>query len=81
LKQSIYKESPKYNKKRYKKYYKCSTVIGGKLNSYDSILHHWNARYLLGDIMSKIAYTEEEVISEFTLAYLADSKFYKVKYY
>ena len=23
-----------------KKYYKCSTVIGGKLNSYDSILHH-----------------------------------------
>ena len=64
-----------------KKYYKCSTVIGGKLNSYDSPLQHWNARYLLGDIMSKIAYTEEEVISEFTLAYLEDTQFYKAKYY
>ena len=31
--------------------------------------------------MSKIAYTEEEVISEFTLAYLEDTQFYKAKYY
>ena len=64
-----------------KKYFDCSTITGVELNYHDSLIQHWNARYLLGDIMTKFHYTEEEVISEFTLAYLENTGFYKPKYY
>ena len=64
-----------------KKYFDCSTIIGVELNTYDSYLDHWNARYLLGDIMTLYYYTEEEVISDFTLAYLENTGWYKPNYY
>ena len=65
-----------------KKYFNCPTLEGVELNSYsDPYIQHWNGRFLLGEYMAKLLYTEEEVISEFTLAYLEDTKFYKANYY
>ena len=68
-----------------KKYFKCDNDIKGievednvgSVSSYS----HWDARYLLGEYMNYKIYTEEEVISEFTLALLEDLKFFKAKYY
>ena len=67
-----------------RKYYNCSemnivplevSVKEGTLSS------HWNARILLGDIMTEYIYPEEQVISEFTLALLEDIGYYKANYY
>ena len=40
---------------------------------------HWPARYFLGEYMSDITYSEELVISEFTLALFEDLGYLKVK--
>ena len=40
---------------------------------------HWSARYLLGDYMSDSSYTEEQVISNFTLALFDDLGYLQVK--
>ena len=42
---------------------------------------HWDQRILLGDYMGAVIYQEEMVISEFTLALLEDSGWYKANYY
>ena len=68
-----------------KKYFKCDNDIKG-IEVEDSVgsvssYSHWDARYLLGEYMNYKIYTEEEVISEFTLAFLEDLKFFKAKYY
>jgi hypothetical protein len=67
-----------------KKYYKCNEIEGIELEDFTNSIRgysHWDARYLLGDYMTDGFYTEEEVISEFTLAFLEGSGKYKVKYY
>ena len=43
--------------------------------------NHWEARTLLGEYMNRGSYTAEQVISEFTLALLESSGWYKVHYY
>ena len=42
---------------------------------------HWEARILLGEYMNGVIYPEEQVISEFTLAVLEDTGYYKANYY
>ena len=44
-------------------------------------MSHWEQRILLGDYMGAVIYQEELAISEFTLAFLEDSGWYKAKYY
>ena len=72
-----------------KKYYNCNedNVIGLELENQNDdselnhTLSHWEARILLGEYMNSIIYKPEVVISEFTLALLEDSGWYKVNYY
>ena len=67
-----------------KKYFNCSTIEGVALEDYGSYgtqASHWEAKILLGDYMNGYIYTEEQVISEFTLALLEDTGYYKVNYY
>ena len=67
-----------------KKYFNCNDVIGVELENYGgngTAGSHREARVLLGDYMNGIIYTEEQVISEFTLALLEDTGFYKANYY
>ena len=66
-----------------RKYFNCSSIDGVELENYGdegTAGSHWEARILLGDYMNGVAYTEE-VISEFTLALLEDTGFYKPYYY
>ena len=66
-----------------KKYFNCETIDGVELENYGgegTAGSHWEARILLGDYMNGVSYTEE-VISEFTLALLEDTGFYKPYYY
>ena len=67
-----------------KKYFNCSEIEGVELENYGgngTTGSHWEERILLGDIMNGVVYPEEQVISEFTLAVLEDSGYYKVNYY
>ena len=67
-----------------KKYFNCSNIKGVPLEEYGgagTVGSHWEARVLLGDYMNGYAHTEEQVISEFTLALLEDTGYYKAKYY
>ena len=67
-----------------RKYFNCSELDGVELENYGdegTAGSHWEARILLGDYMNGVAYTEEEVISEITLALLEDTGFYKPYYY
>ena len=67
-----------------KKYFNCNTIEGVELENYGSsgtAGSHWESRILLGDYMNGVTYNEEEVISEFTLAFLEDTGYYQVKYY
>ena len=67
-----------------RKYYNCPTLEGVELENQGgngTEGSHWEARILLGEYMNGYAYTEEMVISEFTLAVLEDSKYYKANYY
>ena len=66
-----------------KKYFNCSDIQGIELENYGgdgTVGSHWESRILLGDYMNGVIYTEEQVISEFTLALLEDSGFYKPYY-
>ena len=67
-----------------KKYFNCSSIDGVELEEsggLGTVGSHWEARILLGDYMNGYTYREEEVVSEFTLALLEDSGFYKPNYY
>ena len=67
-----------------RKYFNCPTIDGVELEESGgngTVRSHWEARILLGDYMNGVSYLEEEVISEFTLALLEDSTFYKANYY
>ena len=65
-------------------YFHCPTLDGVELENQGgegTAASHWEARILLGEYMNGYSYTEEQVISEFTLAVLEDSGFYKPNYY
>ena len=67
-----------------KKYFNCSDIKGVELEDFGKSIEsyaHWDARYLLGEYMTDGFYTEEEVISELTLAFFEGSGKYKAKYY
>ena len=67
-----------------KKYYNCSNIEGVQLEEGEnegSPGSHWEERYLLGEYMISNDYQEEVVISEFTLAFLEDTGYYKANYY
>ena len=67
-----------------KKYFNCNTIEGVELENQGgsgTAGSHWESRILLGEYMNGYAYTEEQVISEFTLAVLEDSGYYKSNYY
>ena len=67
-----------------KKYFNCSDIDGVELEEYGgtgTAGSHWEARILLGDYMNGVVYPEEQVISEFTLALLEDTGYYKANYY
>ena len=69
-----------------KEYFGCDTLIGLELENQDNINNnipssHWESRILLGEYMNLEQYTPEVVISDFTLALLEDSGWYKVNYY
>ena len=67
-----------------RKYYNCPDIDGVELEEFGgdgTAGSHWEARILLGDLMNGFAYTEEMVISEFTLALLEDTGYYKANYY
>ena len=67
------------------KYFNCPTIEGIELenqeNAENLTYSHWEARILLGDIMTSDIYFQEQIISEFTLALLEDSGWYKANYY
>ena len=65
-------------------YFNCPTLEGVELENQGgegTEGSHWEARILLGEYMNGYSYTEEQVISEFTLAVLEDSGYYKANYY
>ena len=67
-----------------RKYFNCSEMIGVQLEDFGqegTAGSHWEERILLGDYMNGVIYNEEEVISEFTLALLEDTGYYKANYY
>ena len=68
-----------------KKYYNCDNIIGLELEDQkddeEHISSHWEGRILLGEYMNSIQYKPEVVLSEFTLALLEDSGWYKVNYF
>ena len=67
-----------------KKYFNCQDIDGVELEESGgsgTAGSHWDARILLGEYMNGVIYTEEQVISEFTLALLEDTGFYKPNYY
>ena len=69
---------------RARKYFNCYTLEGLELEDQGgpgSSMSHWEQRILLGDYMGAVVYQEELAISEFTLAFLEDSGWYRPKYY
>ena len=69
---------------RAKKYFNCDSIEGLELEDQGgpgSQISHWEQRILLGEYMGAVIYQEEMAISEFTLALLEDSGWYKAKYY
>jgi len=65
-------------------YFRCPEEEGIELEDYTEDLgcdYHWEARILSGDYMAGLVNVQDQVISEFTLALLEDTNFYKVKYY
>ena len=65
-----------------KKYYSCENLIGMELEDQEGRTNsHWEARTLLGEYMNSDHYFLEQSISEFTLALLEDSGWYKANYY
>ena len=69
---------------RARKYFNCDSLEGLELEDQGgtgSNISHWEQRILLGEYMGAVIYQEEMAISEFTLALLEDSGWYKAKYY
>ena len=67
-----------------RKYFNCSSIDGVELEEHGgdgTVGSHWEARILKGDYMNGFADYDEEVISEFTLALLEDTGYYKPNYY
>jgi len=65
-----------------KQYFNCSDIDGVELENDEGTTNsHWESRILLGEYMCGYIRIEEEVISEFTLAYLEDTGYYKANYY
>ena len=67
-----------------RKYFNCPNLEGVELEEIGgggTTGSHWEARILLGEYMNGAIYPEEQVISEFTLALLEDSGYYKANYY
>ena len=68
-----------------KKYYGCDEEIDGveveDQGTGGSAGSHWEGRVLLGEYMTSEYYEDEITISEFTLALLEDSGWYKANYY
>ena len=66
-----------------KDYFGCPSLIGLELEDQEGyqISSHWDARILLGEYMNAKQYSPEVVMSDFTLALLEDSGWYKVNYY
>ena len=67
-----------------RKYFNCDRLEGLELEDQGgqgSNMSHWDQRILLGEYMGAVIYQEEMAISEFTLAFLEDSGWYKAKYY
>ena len=69
-----------------KKYFNCDALFGLQLENQDNNNNnipssHWESRILLGEYMNLELYSPEIVISDFTLALLEDSGWYKVNYY
>ena len=67
-----------------KKYFNCNDIEGVPLEEIPDIGtfgSHWEERVLLGELMGGSIYSEEQVISEFTLALLEDLGYYKATYY
>ena len=67
-----------------KKYFNCSNIVGVELEDQGgtgSGGSHWEQRILLGEYMGAVIYQEEMAVSEFTLALLEDSGWYKANYY
>ena len=63
-----------------KKYFNCSDINGIELEENDTSIH-WRSNILLGEIMTKNNYQPEQILSEFTFAFLEDIGYYTVKYY
>ena len=76
--QRTYVKSPKVVQTA-RKYFNCDKIDGVELENIGG--SHWEARILLGEYMNGVMYTPEQVISEFTLAALEDTGFYKANYY
>ena len=66
-----------------KMYYGCDSISKLPLENQheNKTITHWEAQKFLGEIMSSYGYTGDLVLSEFTLALLEDSGWYKVNYY
>ena len=67
-----------------KKYFQFDSLEGLELEDQGgqgSSISHWEQRILLGEYMGAVIYQEEMAISEFTLALLQDSGWYKPKYF
>ena len=67
-----------------KRHFNNPQMLGLELDSNTFIsednMYHWNARFMIGDIMIADFY-EEQAISEITLGLFEDSNWYKVNYY
>ena len=67
-----------------KKYFNCNEVDGVELENIEGDLSsgsHWGARILNGEYMTSFISSQDTAISEFTLALLEDSGYYKANYY
>jgi len=63
-----------------KKYFNCNNIIKGiEIKKDSNHVYHWSSRYLLGEYMTEFSYPEEQVISGFTLAFLEDLGYLRVK--
>ena len=67
-----------------KKYYGCNSIDGVEVEDQGtggSAISHWESRILLGEYMTSVTYEDEMAISDFTLALLEDSGWFKPNYY
>ena len=67
-----------------KKYFGCNSIDGVEVEDQGtggSAISHWESRILLGEYMTSVTYEDEMAISDFTLALLEDSGWYKPNYY